>query len=188
MNFTFNRLEIPELIVVEPRVFGDDRGWFMESYRKAAFALGGIAADFVQDNRSLSQRGVLRGLHFQRQPHEQGKLVCALQGEVFDVAVDLRPQSPTFGRWQAVTLSAENRLMLYIPEGFAHGFQVLSDSALLHYKATAEYAPEADAGIRWDDPDLAIPWPLTPPVLSAKDGKLPALADLAAKRAGPEAR
>jgi dTDP-4-dehydrorhamnose 3,5-epimerase len=178
VNFTFTRLAIPDVILVEPRSFGDERGYFMESYRESAFVEGGIAGRFVQDNRSFSQRGVLRGLHFQRAPFGQGKLVSVLQGEIFDVAVDLHPGSPTFGEWAGERISAENRLMLYVPEGFAHGFQVLSESALVHYKTTSEYAPAADAGIRWDDPDLAIPWPLTSPLLSSKDEALPRLSEV----------
>jgi dTDP-4-dehydrorhamnose 3,5-epimerase len=178
VNFTFTRLAIPDVILVEPRSFGDERGYFMESYRESAFAKGGIDARFVQDNRSFSRRGVLRGLHFQRAPFGQGKLVSALQGEIFDVAVDLGPDSPTFGEWAGERISAENKLMIYVPEGFAHGFQVLSESALVHYKTTSEYAPEADAGVRWNDPDLAIPWPLTPPLLSAKDEALPRLSEV----------
>lgn len=177
MNFTFRKLEIPDVILVEPRLFGDERGYFMESYRRSAFAEGGIEADFVQDNRSFSGKGVLRGLHYQRAPFAQGKLVSVLKGEIFDVAVDLRPDSDTYGRWVAEHLTAENRAMLFVPEGFAHGFQVVSESALIHYKTTSEYAPSADAGIRWNDPELAIPWPLTPPTLSAKDESLPTLAE-----------
>jgi dTDP-4-dehydrorhamnose 3,5-epimerase len=178
VNFTFTKLPIPDVILVEPRSFGDERGYFMESYRESVFAKGGITARFVQDNRSFSQRAVLRGLHFQRAPFGQGKLVSVLQGEVFDVAVDLRPGSPTFGEWVGERISAENKLMIYVPEGFAHGFQVLSESALVHYKTTSEYAPRADAGVRWDDPDLAIPWPLTPPLLSPKDEALPMLSEV----------
>jgi dTDP-4-dehydrorhamnose 3,5-epimerase len=178
VNFTFTRLPIPDVILVEPRSFGDERGYFMESYRESAFAKGGITARFVQDNRSFSQRGVLRGLHFQLAPFGQGKLVSVLQGEIFDVAVDLRPGSPTFGEWAGERISGENRLMIYVPEGFAHGFQVLSETALVHYKTTGEYVPEADTGVRWDDPDLAIPWPLTPPLLSPKDEALPRLSEV----------
>jgi dTDP-4-dehydrorhamnose 3,5-epimerase len=178
VNFTFARLEIPDVILVEPRAFGDERGYFMESYRESTFAQAGIPARFRQDNRSFSRRGVLRGLHFQRPPFGQSKLVSATQGEIFDVAVDLRPNSPTFGRWVGERLSAENKLMLYVPDGFAHGFQVMSETALVHYKTTSEYAPQADAGVRWDDPELAVSWPLTPPLLSAKDETLPALSEL----------
>lgn len=178
MNFRFTELAIPEVILVEPKTFEDERGYFQESYRESIFREGGITAQFVQDNRSFSRRGVLRGLHFQRAPAGQGKLIAALEGEVFDVAVDIRPGSPTLGRWVGQHLSAQNRLMLYVPEGFAHGFQVVSESALVHYKTTTEYAPEADAGVRWNDEDLAIPWPHTPPLLSAKDRALPSLREI----------
>ena len=177
-NFRFTPLRIPEVVLVEPRTFPDERGYFMESYKESAFEAGGIAARFVQDNRSLSQRGVLRGLHYQRPPHPQGKLVSVVQGEVFDVAVDLRSGSPTFGEWVGERLSAQNGLMLWVPEGFAHGFQALSDSALVHYKTTSEFAPEADAGVRWDDPEIGVEWPLSPPILSAKDEALPSLAQV----------
>lgn len=178
MSFRFTALAVPDVVLIEPEVHGDERGYFLESYRESAFREGGIEGEFVQDNRSYSKRGVLRGLHYQRPPFAQGKLLTVLLGEIYDVAVDLRRDSRTFGKWVAERLSAQNKRMLYVPEGFAHGFQVLSDDALVHYKATSEYAPQADAGLRWDDPELAIPWPLTPPVLSAKDGKLPVLSDL----------
>jgi dTDP-4-dehydrorhamnose 3,5-epimerase len=178
MNFSFTRLAIPDVVLIEARAFGDERGYFMESYRRGAFSDAGITDAFIQDNRSFSQRGVLRGLHYQRAPHAQAKLVSALQGEIFDVAVDLRAGSPTFGRWLGERLSAENRRMLYVPEGFAHGFQVLSAEALVHYKTTAEYAPQADAGLRWDDPALAISWPLARPILSEKDDALPTLEEV----------
>lgn len=177
MNFSFSPLEIPAVVLVEPKAFGDERGYFMESYRASAFREGGVDATFVQDNRSLSSRGVVRGLHYQRQPFAQGKLVSVVRGEIFDVAVDLRPGSSSFGHWLARRLSAENRHMLYVPEGFAHGFQTVSEEAVVHYKTTSEYAPAADAGIRWDDPDLAIDWPVRPAVLSAKDESLPSLAE-----------
>lgn len=175
MNFRFTPLAIPDVILVEPEVRGDERGYFLESYRKSAFEEGGIDAAFVQDNRSYSQRGVLRGLHYQRPPFAQGKLLTVLAGEIYDVAVDLRPKSTTFGQWVAERLSAANKRILYVPEGFAHGFQVVSADALVHYKTTSEYAPQADSGMRWDDSQLAIPWPVTPPVLSPKDAKLPGL-------------
>jgi dTDP-4-dehydrorhamnose 3,5-epimerase len=175
VSFTFTPLEIPEVVLVEPTSFGDERGYFLESYREGAFIKAGIAVRFVQDNRSYSRRGVLRGLHHQRPPFAQAKLVSTLAGEIFDVAVDLRPHSRTFGRWVGARLSAENRRMMYVPAGFAHGFQVLSDEALVHYKTSAEYAPRADAGLRWDDPAVAVAWPLLPPVLSEKDRELPSL-------------
>ncbi len=161
---------IPDVIVLEPRVFGDERGFFFESFNARAFTEAtGLKRDFVQDNHSRSQRGVLRGLHYQLQS-AQGKLVRVVQGEVFDVAVDIRRSSPTFGRWVGVHLSAENKRQLWIPEGFAHGFLVLSESAECLYKTTDYYAPEHERCIRWNDPDLAIDWPLKDaPQLSAKD-------------------
>jgi len=160
---------IPEVRILEPRVFGDARGFFLESWNARAFAVAGIRAEFVQDNHSRSTRNVLRGLHYQvRQP--QGKLVRVVLGEVYDVAVDLRRSSPTFGRWMGAKLSAENKRMAWIPAGFAHGYLVLSDFAEVLYKATDYYAPEHERSIAWNDPDLAIEWPLTgAPVLSAKD-------------------
>jgi dTDP-4-dehydrorhamnose 3,5-epimerase len=167
---------IPDVLVVEPRVFGDERGFFMESWNRRAFAEAGLDVDFVQDNHSRSCRGVLRGLHYQlRVP--QGKLVRVTQGEVFDVAVDLRRSSPTFGRSVSMRLSAENRLMLWIPPGFAHGFLVLSEHADFLYKTTAYYHAEHDRSLRWDDAALAIDWPLEglTPIVSAKDASAPAL-------------
>ncbi|MCO6059782.1 dTDP-4-dehydrorhamnose 3,5-epimerase [Pseudomonas sp. MOB-449] len=161
---------IPDVLILEPRVFGDERGFFYESFNALTFeALTGLRRDFVQDNHSRSQRGVLRGLHYQvKQP--QGKLVRVTQGEVFDVVVDLRRSSPTFGGWAGMYLSAENKRQLWVPEGFAHGFVVLSDYAEFLYKTTDYYAPEHERCIRWDDPDLAIDWPLSEtPQLSAKD-------------------
>jgi dTDP-4-dehydrorhamnose 3,5-epimerase len=162
---------IPDVVVVEPKVFGDARGFFYESFnRQALEAALGRPLEFVQDNHSRSVKGVLRGLHYQ-QPHPQGKLVRAVVGEVFDVAVDLRRGSPTFGRWVGEVLSAENKRQLWIPEGFAHGFLVLSEAAEFLYKTTDYYHPEAEHCIRWDDPALAIAWPDVgaPPAVSAKD-------------------
>lgn len=161
---------IEGVLLLEPKVFGDARGFFMESWNRRTFAQLGLDVDFVQDNHSRSQRGVLRGLHYQlRQP--QGKLVRVVAGEVFDVAVDLRRSSPTFGRWTGVHLSAENQRMFWIPPGCAHGFLTLSDSADFLYKATDYYAPEHERSLLWNDPDLAIDWPLagSEPVLAAKD-------------------
>jgi dTDP-4-dehydrorhamnose 3,5-epimerase len=166
------------LLVVEPTIFGDDRGLFYESWNRRDFnALVGRDVDFVQDNYSRSVRGVLRGLHYQvKRP--QGKLVRVISGEVFDVAVDLRRSSPTFGRWAGETLSGENRRMLWIPEGFAHGFVVLSDSAEFLYKATDYYAPEHERTLLWNDPALGIAWPLEgPPILKAKDAAAARFAD-----------
>ncbi|KGE71119.1 dTDP-4-dehydrorhamnose 3,5-epimerase [Spirochaeta lutea] len=178
MPCTFTPGPIPGLVIIQPRVFADDRGWFMESYKKSEFIDHGISEDFVQDNHSRSIRGVLRGLHFQRSPHAQGKLVRCLDGRVWDVAVDLRRGSPTFGRYHGIELSPENSTMFYIPPGFAHGFITLSEHAEFVYKCTEEYAPESDGGVRWDDPDLALPWPLDQPLVSPKDSQLPFLADL----------
>jgi dTDP-4-dehydrorhamnose 3,5-epimerase len=160
---------IPDVLLIEPRVFGDSRGFFYESWNRRAFAIAGIRADFVQDNHSRSSRNVVRGLHYQIQ-QPQGKLVRVTVGEAFDVAVDLRRSSPTFGHWVGFTLSAENKRMLWIPAGFAHGFAVQSDIAEVQYKTTDYYAPEHERSIAWDDPDLGIEWPLSgEPVLSARD-------------------
>jgi len=160
---------IPEVRILEPRVFGDARGFFLESWNARAFAIAGIRAEFVQDNHSRSAKNVLRGLHYQIQ-QPQGKLIRVIAGEVFDVAVDLRRSSPTFGRWVGVALSAENKRMAWVPAGFGHGFLVVSDVAEVLYKTTTYYAPEDERTIAWNDPDLAIEWPLAAtPVLSAKD-------------------
>ena len=157
-NFTFHSTEIPGVIVIEPKVFGDDRGYFMETYKLDDFAAAGIDKPFVQDNQSRSTRGVLRGLHFQKE-HTQGKLVRVTMGEVYDVAVDCRPGSATYGKWVGVTLSAENKKMFYVPEGFAHGFLVLSDVAEFCYKCTDVYAPTSEGGIPYDDPTVNVHWP-----------------------------
>ena len=171
-------LAIPGLLLVEPRLFGDERGFFFESYSKARFdAAVGEPVDFVQDNHSRSTSGVLRGLHYQLPPKAQGKLLRVTLGAIWDVAVDIRPGSPTFGRWEAVELSAENRLQLCVPPGFAHGFVTLSDAAELLYKTTDYYAPEQERAVAWNDPALAIPWPTDrAPTLSAKDAAAPPLA------------
>ncbi|NEO98469.1 MAG: dTDP-4-dehydrorhamnose 3,5-epimerase [Symploca sp. SIO2E9] len=162
--------EIPEVLIIEPRVFGDDRGFFYESYNQRAFNdKAGITADFVQDNHSRSQQNVLRGLHYQIQ-QPQGKLLRVIVGSVFDVAVDIRKNSPTFGQWVSCLLSAENKRQVWVPPGFAHGFLVLSEAAEVLYKTTDFYAPQHERTLLWDDPDLAIAWPLgTDPILSAKD-------------------
>lgn len=172
--------ELPEVLLLEPKVFGDARGFFMESFNQRAFeAAVGQPVAFVQDNHSRSARGVLRGLHYQLPPHAQGKLVRVTQGRVFDVAVDMRRSSPRFGRWAGVELSGDNHRQFWIPPGFAHGFLVLSDSADFLYKTTDYYAPQAEAAVRWDDPALAIAWPDAgvAPQLSAKDAQAPAFAD-----------
>ena len=172
-----SRLELDGLAVIEPTVHTDARGYFYESYHQDKFRELGLDLHFVQDNQSRSNRGVLRGLHAQLR-HPQGKLVRALVGEIFDVAVDLRPTSPTFGRWDSIVLSEENKLLLWIPPGFAHGFCALSDVAELSYKCTVTYDQQDEIGVRWDDPDLAIDWPLENPILSEKDLALPTLAEL----------
>jgi dTDP-4-dehydrorhamnose 3,5-epimerase len=177
MPFRFRRLSIPDLILVEVDQFGDHRGFFMETYKRSAFVAHGIAAQFVQDNYSRSAQGVLRGLHYQKHPQAQGKLVMVLQGEIFDVAVDIRQGSPTYGQWEGLTLSAQQAHMLYIPPGFAHGFCVLSEMADFTYKVTGEYSPDLDRGIIWNDPAIGIEWPLREPRLSAKDAGLPSLAE-----------
>jgi len=166
--------ELPGVLVVEPEVFGDARGFFMESWNSARYEEHGIEDHFVQDNLSFSAHGVLRGLHFQH-PGAQGKLVYVLQGEVFDVAVDIRVGSPTFGRWTGVTLSAENRRQFWVPPGFAHGFVVTGESALFSYKCTDYYAPEYDGSILWNDPEIGIRWPVDNPSLSDKDRAAPPL-------------
>lgn len=176
MNITETAL--PGVMLIEPRVFGDARGFFLESWNAAGFAAAGLDLAFVQDNHSRSARGVLRGLHYQLQ-QPQGKLVRVAQGAVFDVAVDIRRTSPHFGRWVGVELSAENHRMLYIPPGFAHGFLVLSETADFLYKCTSLYHPASDRGIRWDDPAIGIAWPDAgaAPLLSAKDAAAPVLAE-----------
>jgi dTDP-4-dehydrorhamnose 3,5-epimerase len=169
---------IEGVLIIEPKVFGDERGFFFESFNQRAFNEAvGHTVDFVQDNHSRSAKGVLRGLHFQRPPHAQGKLVRVTQGSVFDVAADIRADSPTFGRWVGVELSGANHRQMWIPAGLAHGFLVTSDSADFLYKTTDYYRPESEGSVRWDDPDLAIAWPLDgiTPALSAKDAAAPTL-------------
>lgn len=168
---------LPGCKVIEPAVFGDARGYFFESWNAGRFAEHGLPAAFVQSNISSSSRGVLRGLHYQW-PRSQGKLVTVLEGEVYDVAVDIRRGSPTFGQWEALVLSAENRRQFWIPEGFAHGFAVLSETALFHYLCTDVYVKEADAAVRWNDADIAVDWPVSAPTLSAKDENAPFLKDI----------
>ncbi len=160
--------ELAGLLLIEPKVFGDGRGVFLETWNERRYRECGLDVAFVQDNLSLSRRGVLRGLHFQN-PSPQGRLVSVWLGEVFDVAVDLRRSSRTFGKWQGVRLSADTKRQFYVPPGFAHGFQVLSETALFHYKCTGFYSPGDELAIRWDDPDLGIEWPLKDPLLSEKD-------------------
>ena len=173
--------DLPGCLVLEPQVFGDERGFFYESFNRDKLVAIGLPPHFVQGNVSRSARGVLRGLHYQ-QPKAQGKLVSVLDGEVWDVAVDLRRGSPTFGRWTAVVLSADNKRHFWIPEGFAHGFVTLSGTALFNYVCTDTYDRDADAGIRWNDAALAIDWPVSEPSLSAKDAALPFLEEVAEAR------
>ncbi|MFA5374647.1 MAG: dTDP-4-dehydrorhamnose 3,5-epimerase [Dehalococcoidia bacterium] len=177
MPFTFSRLKVPEVILIKPRVFSDDRGFFIETYKMPDFVDAGITDSFVQDNHSRSTRGVLRGLHYQNPPCAQGKLIRAVKGEIFDVAVDIRAGSPTYGRWVGEILSEENKSMLYIPQGFAHGFCILSEAADVVYKASGVYSPRAEAGIIWNDRDLNIKWPIKEPIVSDKDAQWPSLRD-----------
>jgi dTDP-4-dehydrorhamnose 3,5-epimerase len=177
---TIERLDVPDVLLIHPTVHGDDRGFFMEAWNKAAFATAtGVTDDFVQDNHSRSARGVLRGLHYQLPPHAQGKLVRVVAGTVYDVAVDIRSSSPTFRRWVGAELSDANHAQLWVPSGFAHGFVVLSDHADVLYKTTDVYAPDCDRALRWDDPEIGIAWPLdgAAPILSGKDRNAPHLAD-----------
>jgi dTDP-4-dehydrorhamnose 3,5-epimerase len=176
-----NETSLPGALVIEPQVFGDSRGFFYESYNEARFAEAGIHAHFVQTNVSRSTKGVLRGLHYQW-PNPQGKLVSVLEGEVFDVAVDIRRDSPHFGQWTGTMLTADNKRHFWIPEGFAHGFCVLSDYATFSYQCTALYDRESDAGIRWNDEDIGIDWPIAQPLLSEKDAKAPRLKDVPRSR------
>jgi len=177
MPFQFDELTIPGVILVKPHRFKDSRGFFAETYRASQFADNGIGARFVQDNHSHSVGGVLRGLHYQKSPRAQGKLVTVIAGEIFDVAVDIRRSSPTYGKWVGERLSAKNGWMLYLPPGFAHGFCVLSTEADVVYKVTEEFAPELDRGIVWNDPSIGIDWPIQAPILSPKDESLPLLQD-----------
>ncbi|TVM19722.1 dTDP-4-dehydrorhamnose 3,5-epimerase [Oceanidesulfovibrio indonesiensis] len=169
--------DIPDLMILEPKVFQDERGFFMESYNSEALASYGLDYNFIQDNHAKSGQGVLRGLHFQRPPMDQTKLVRVTRGAVYDVAVDLRKGSPTYGKWVGVTLSASNFLQFLVPRGFAHGYVTLEPDTEFQYKVDNYYAPKLDGGIIWNDPDLAIDWPVESPVLSAKDRELPRFKD-----------
>lgn len=173
----FIETDLPGCVILEPQVFGDERGFFYESFNADKLAARGLSPTFVQGNVSSSVRGVLRGLHYQW-PKPQGKYVSVIEGEVWDVAVDIRRGSPTYGRWTAVVLSGENKRHFWIPEGFAHGFVTISERAVFAYLCTATYDCEADAGIRWNDADLAIDWPVAAPQLSDKDAKAPFLAEV----------
>jgi dTDP-4-dehydrorhamnose 3,5-epimerase len=175
--FTFTPIEtMPDVVLIESTRHGDARGWFVESYRRSTFTERGIAHEFLQDNHSLSaDAGTLRGLHFQAAPFGQGKLVRVVAGEIFDVAVDVRPGSPSFGRWASIVLSASDFKMLWVPEGFAHGFQTVVPNTEVIYKTTAEYSARHERGIPWDDPALNIRWPISSPILSDRDRRWPAL-------------
>ncbi|MCL4454661.1 MAG: dTDP-4-dehydrorhamnose 3,5-epimerase [Deinococcus sp.] len=178
MPFEFQPLNIPEIILVSAQSFTDERGYFMETFKRSVFAEHGISAPLVQDNLSSSHQGVIRGLHFQKPPRAQGKLVMCLRGEIFDVALDIRKGSPHYGKWVSARLSEENKNMLWVPEGFAHGFQVLSKSALVFYKVTDEFSPAHELGIRWNDPEIGIEWPVANPTVSARDAALGPLAQV----------
>lgn len=179
MPFEFIKQKIEDVILVKPKVFGDNRGFFMETYKKSDFQQNGITEDFNQDNHSKSSAKVLRGLHYQAKPYGQAKIVRCVRGRIYDVAVDIRPESKTFGQYVKVDLSEDNKHMLYIPEGFAHGFVVLSEEAELCYKASGEYNPQADRGVLWCDKDINIDWEIDfEPVLSEKDSVQPKLNEI----------
>mgnify|MGYP001448166777 FL=1 len=178
MPFTFKRLSIPDVILVEPQSFSDDRGFFFESFKESDFFSNGIDKKFVQDNFSHSVNGVIRGLHFQKAPKAQAKLVTVLKGKIFDVAVDIRKNSPTYGKWVSEILSDNTHNLLYVPEGFAHGFCVISDEADVLYKVSNEYSQEHERSIIWNDPKLDIQWPIKKPIISNKDNKLSLLENL----------
>lgn len=177
MPFEFKKMEIPDLSLIQPRVFWDERGFFLEFYKESDFVKNGITEKFVQDNHSFSTKNILRGLHYQLSPKTQGKLVRVVKGKVWDVAVDIRRSSPTFKKWVGVELSEENHTLFWIPSGFAHGFVALTDEVHLLYKCTEEYDSILDRGIRWNDPELKISWPVSNPLLSPKDEALPLLKD-----------
>lgn len=175
MSFVFKKLEIQDVILIEPRVFSDNRGFFYEEFKESEFFENGITEKFIQDNISHSTKNVIRGLHFQKNPKSQAKLVSVIKGEIFDVAVDIRKNSPSYGKWVGEILSEENHRSLYIPEGFAHGFGVLSEYADLKYKVNNEFSPDNDRGIIWNDSTINIQWLIKNPILSEKDSKLPSL-------------
>jgi dTDP-4-dehydrorhamnose 3,5-epimerase len=168
-NMELIKTSIDGLLIIKPDVFKDERGYFFESYNKERFAKAGLMMDFVQDNESKSDKGVLRGLHFQKPPYAQGKLVRVIKGSVMDVAVDLRKESPTYGKWESVVLTEENKLQFWIPEGFAHGFVALEDNTIFNYKCTNVYNKESEGSILWNDPDINISWNIDNPILSEKD-------------------
>lgn len=179
MPFEFEKQNIKDVILIKPKVFGDNRGFFLESYKKSDFEANGISVEFNQDNHSKSSKHVLRGLHYQANPYSQAKLVRCVRGRIYDIAVDLRKESETYKKYVKVKLSEENKCMLFIPQGFAHGFVVLSDEAEIIYKASGEYNPEADRGVFWKDKDLNINWEIDfEPILSLKDQNLPCLSEV----------
>jgi dTDP-4-dehydrorhamnose 3,5-epimerase len=178
MSSSFEHLAIPGLVLIKPRIFPDERGFFLELYKRGEFTANGIAEEFVQDNVSSSKKGVLRGMHFQNDPHAQGRLVHVIEGTVWDVTVDLRKESKTYLQWYGLELSDQNHWMLYIPLGFAHGFVTLSDKSLFQYKCTKEYDKSSENGFRWNDPDISIKWPLADVSVSPKDGLLPFFSDM----------
>ena len=173
MAFTFKKLNIADVILIEPKSFSDNRGFFLESFKTSEFTENGINTKFVQDNISHSVSDVVRGLHFQKNPKAQTKLVTAVKGEIFDVAVDIRQNSPTYGKWVSEILSEDNHNLLYVPGGFAHGFCVLSKEADVYYKVSNEYSPKDEGGIIWNDPSLNIEWPVSKPIVSSSDSQLP---------------
>ena len=172
------KTKIPGLLIIKPQIFEDTRGYFFESYNKQKFIEAGIHLNFVQDNESKSEKGVLRGLHFQNPPHAQGKLVRVMRGSVLDVAVDIRKDSPTYGQWDSIVLSGENKMMYWIPEGMAHGFLTLEDDTIFFYKCTNVYHKESEGSICWNDPTLNIDWGIENPILSEKDQNLPRLNEI----------
>ena len=173
----FLKTDIKEVVLVKAKVHDDERGFFAERYKRTDFKESGISDEYVQLNHSFSKKGVIRGLHFQRSPEEQGKLITAVSGAILDVAVDIRPSSSTFKRWVSVVLSRDNFTSLWVPQGFAHGFLALEDSDVI-YLTTKEYSPQLDCGVRWDDPDIGVKWPIVSPTISSKDGKLKSLKEL----------
>jgi len=177
MPFRFKGLDFPEVVLIEPRIFRDERGFFLESYKHSEFTSNGIRELFVQENHSYSLRGTLRGLHYQKNPKAQSKIVRVVLGSIFDVVVDIRRGSPRYGQWIGVNLSAENQKMLYVPAGFAHGACVVSEEAALLYMVSSEYAPECESGVIWNDPALGIQWPEHKPILSSRDQTWPVLAN-----------
>lgn len=178
MSFTFEKTDVDGTVLIKPRVFGDERGFFMEAFSSEDFQSAGLEMEIVQINHSRSVKGVLRGLHFQHPPFEQAKLVRCIRGEILDVAADIRPDSTTYGKHFSISLSDSNRCLLYVPRGFAHGFLVLSDVAEVEYAVDNLYAPDHEGGVIWNDPDLAIRWPVSNPILSERDKKWPILRDI----------